>query len=298
MNIAVLGAENSWYFRDLHRAAAGAHRLTSVAFERLAALVTAEGGQVVSGGDDLAAYDAVLVRTMPPGSLEQVVLRMDLLGQLERSGTLVVNPPRAIEVAVDKYLATAKLQQAGLTVPRTAVCQTVDDALDRFRAFGGDVVVKPLFGAEGRGIARIGDEALMLRAAKLLTDLGAVVYLQEFVDHKGQDYRLLVVGERVFGMRRINRDDWRTNVSRGATTAALPVDDNLAEIARRAARATGTRLAGVDLLPAKDGTLYVIEVNAVPGWRALQRTLNIDIAAIVLQDLEGALSAAIGERSG
>jgi ribosomal protein S6--L-glutamate ligase len=42
-------------------------------------------------------------------------------------------------------------------------------------------------------------------------------------------------------------------------------------------------VAGVDLLPGKDGQMYVLEVNAVPGWKALARTLNVDVAALVLE---------------
>ena len=94
---------------------------------------------------------------MPPGSLEQVVFRMDLLARLEAAGTWSFNPARAIEAAVDKYLTTARLAAAGLPVPRTGVCQTVEDALAGFDALGGDVVLKPLFGGEGRGIARLAD---------------------------------------------------------------------------------------------------------------------------------------------
>ena len=90
---------------------------------------------------------AVLVRTMPPGSLEQVVYRMDALGQLAAQGTVVMNPPRSLEVAVDKYLATVKLRAVGLLVPRTFVCQTPDAAMEAFAALGEDVVVKPLFGS-------------------------------------------------------------------------------------------------------------------------------------------------------
>ena len=56
----------------------------------------------------------------------------------------------------------------------------------------------------------------------------------------------------------------------------------LADVARRAADAIGAPVAGVDLLPARDGGLYVLEVNAVPGWRALARTLDVDIAWHVL----------------
>jgi ribosomal protein S6--L-glutamate ligase len=56
----------------------------------------------------------------------------------------------------------------------------------------------------------------------------------------------------------------------------------LEALALRASEAVGTVVAGVDLLPAPDGEWYVIEVNAVPGWQALARTLGVDIAAAVL----------------
>ena len=78
----------------------------------------------------LDGYDGVLVRTMPPGSLEQVVFRMDLLHTLQARGVRVLNPPRAVETCVDKYLATARLAAAGLPVPPTVACQHADAALD------------------------------------------------------------------------------------------------------------------------------------------------------------------------
>jgi len=291
MNLAVLGSAASWYLEDLRRAARPRDTIVSLGFCQLGSSVGPGGLRVASGCDDLRTCDAVLVRSMPPGSLEQIVFRMVVLGRLEQAGTTVMNPPRAIEAAVDKYLATAKLQRAGLPVPRTYVCQTVDAALQAFQALGGDVVVKPLFGAEGRGITRIADDALMLRAAKMLSELGAVVYLQEFVDHEGHDLRLLVLGDRVLGIRRHNPCDWRTNVSRGASTAPAEVSGALADLARRAAAAIGAPLAGVDLLPGKDGMLYVIEVNAVPGWRALARTLDVDVAGLILETVDAAVSA-------
>lgn len=284
MHIAVLCSSDSWYLKDLRRAAADRHEITPVAFRDLAAELPDPrfGGRAL----DLASVDAVLVRTMPPGSLEQVVFRMDVLGRLEAAGKRVINPPRAIEAAVDKYLASAKLAAAGLPTPRTVVCQTPDEALSAFDRLGGDVVVKPLFGAEGRGITRLEDEALAQRAFSLLAGLGAVVYLQEFIPHDGSDVRVLVIGSRLWAVRRSNPLDWRTNVSRGARAEKVELDPQWADLARRAAAAIGAPVAGVDLLPAPDGRLYVLEVNAVPGWRALSRTLDVDIAAHLIEYLD------------
>jgi len=284
MRLAVLCDPESWYLRDLARAAAaGGHEVQPVPFGQLAALVAGSGQRIESEQADLSRFDAVLVRTMPPGSLEQVVFRMDALARLEALGTLVLNPPRVLETAVDKYLTTARLQAAGLPVPRTIVCQDAEAAMEAFAALGGDVVLKPLFGSEGRGIARLTDEALALRAFKMLSHLGAVLYVQEFIEHEGCDLRVLVLGERRYAMRRCNKLDWRTNVSRGAYTEPLELTDELVELAMRAAAAIGASLAGVDLLPGRDGRLYVLEVNGVPGWKALAATLQVDIAREVLE---------------
>ncbi len=132
MRIAVLGAPDSWYFADLKRAAGAEHDLSAVPFSQISSEIDPSGAQVASSGQRLNDFDAVLVRTMPPGSLEQVVFRMDALARLEAAGVRVLNPPRAIEAAVDKYLATARLQAVGLLVPRTFACQRADEALRRF----------------------------------------------------------------------------------------------------------------------------------------------------------------------
>jgi RimK family alpha-L-glutamate ligase len=287
LRFAVLAAPESWYARDLARAAGSDHETTTLPFSEISAVVGRSSDlrpptSVRTAGRDLADFDAVIVRTMPPGSLEQVVFRMDCLGRYEAAGGVVINPARAIEAAVDKFLTTAKLEAAGLLTPRTVCCQTADEAMAAFASLGGDVVLKPLFGSEGRGITRLNDEALALRAFKMLAQLGAVLYLQEFVPHEGCDIRLLVIGERILSIRRRNALDWRTNISRGAKAEAFSPDAALIEMAQRAAAAVGAPLAGVDFLPGRDGELYTIEVNAVPGWKGLGKALDVDVARLVI----------------
>ena len=75
-------------------------------------------------------------------------------------------------------------------------------------------------------------------------------------------------------------------MSRGAKAEAIEASPELVDLARQAAAVVGAPLAGVDLLPARDGQMYVLEVNAVPGWQALARTLDVDIAHEVLGYLE------------
>lgn len=285
MRIAVLGSATSWYVGDLRRAAGTRHTIVPITYRQVCSQIDQATVTIHSGDVDLCRCDAVLVRSMPPGSLEQVIFRMNALAVLEEAGVKIVNPPRAIEVAVDKYLATVRLRDAGLLIPETITCQTAEEAMERFESLGGDVVVKPVFGGEGRGITRVSDEAIALRTFKALEQIGAVLYLQRFVEHEGFDLRLLVIGKEVLGMERRHPHDWRTNISRGAVAAPLEVTDELAELARRACRAVGATVAGVDFLPGKDGRLYAIEVNAVPGWRALAKVANEDVAKLVLREI-------------
>jgi ribosomal protein S6--L-glutamate ligase len=287
MQIAVLGWPGSWYVDDLARAASSRKvALAPIPFRSLQSTISGNAVSVRAEGVELTRVDRVLVRTMPPGSLEQVVFRMDALARVEAAGVPVLNPPRAVEVAVDKYLATARLQAAGLPVPATVSCEAADAAMAAYEALGGDVVVKPIFGSEGRGIFRVSDPDLALRAFRALERIDAVVYLQEFVPHEGADLRAMVVGERMIAaMRRRSTSDWRTNVARGSAAEPIELTDQECSLALKAARAVGAPLAGVDLLPARDGTTYVLEVNAVPGWKALAEATGCDVAGEVLDYL-------------
>ena len=303
MQFAVLGNAGSWYCDVLQRAATErGHRCERIDFTQLISTVGVTAGAPRSGSPrnvqcesiesrDVALnkLDAVIVRTMPPGSLEQVVFRMDALAQLEAAGVTVLNSPKAIECAVDKYLTTSRLAAAGLPVPETVVCENADAALNVFEMLGGDVVVKPLFGAEGRGIVRVSDADLALRTFRTLERIDSVLYLQRFVEHEGFDIRLLMLDGKLIGaMKRRSWNDFRTNVSRDGKAESHTATEAELELALCATKAVGTRFAGVDLLYDRSGECYVIEVNAVPGWRALQRVTGCDVAAVVMKSLEQA----------
>lgn len=294
MRIGVLANEGSWYWRDIVRAAdERGLECRRLEFERLVAAVSnaTPGLNVTCEDCDLLELDALIVRTMPPGSLEQVVFRMDVLGVVESRGTLVHNPPKALECAVDKFLTTARLQRLGVPVPRTVVCESADDALAQFDRLGGDVVVKPLFGSEGRGILRVSDPDLAFRTFRTLQRTSAVLYLQQYVDHGGVDTRVLVYGDSVLGgMRRRAADGFRTNVARlGHAEPYSPSDDECA-MAVRAARITGAVFAGVDLIADRAGRIAVLEVNAVPGWRAFARVTGLDVAGTLLERIQASLA--------
>ena len=277
MRIAILSGGTGWHVQDLLRAASElGHRAEAVDFRRLAAGVETEP-------PPLAGFDAAIVRTIPAGSLEQVVFRMDVLHAAVARGLRVINPPRAVETCVDKYLTNVRLANAGLPTPPTHVAQRADDAFEAFGRLGGDVVVKPVFGAEGRGMQRICDRELAWRTFRVLEQTGQLIYQQKFITHPGHDLRVFVIGGKVRAAMKRTGSEWRTNVAQGGRTERVELSDHAMSLAIRAAEVVGCPIAGVDLLPGPRGELYAIEVNAVPGWKALAATCGVDVAAEVVR---------------
>jgi RimK family alpha-L-glutamate ligase len=288
VRVAILAARQGWHTDQLCRALTEqGHEGCVVPYEALVARLGGTTG-FTSAGEDLAACAAVLARIIPAGSLEQIIFRVDALHALEERGVPVVNSPRTIERTVDKLWTTALLDQAGLAVPETVVCEHPDEALAAFRAFG-DVIVKPLFGSMGLGMVRVTTEEMAFRVFRTLETLRGVYYVQRAIDHAGCDVRAFVVGGRLLGAieRSAPAAGWKTNLARGGRARAVALEPERADLAVAAAGAVGADYAGVDLLPARDGRVYVVEVNGIPGWRGLQEVTSIDVAAAIVGHVLG-----------
>lgn len=284
MNVAILSGGTGWHVQDLLRAARQIDiSASALDFRTLSGACPAPPNYC----DLLADFSAVLVRTMPGGSLEQVVLRMDMLHAAAARGQMVLNPPRAVETCVDKFLTNVRLHQAGLPVPRTIVCQTWQDAMQGFEQLGGDVVVKPIFGSEGRGLIRLTDRELAWRTYQAIGQTGGAIYLQEYLNHPGWDVRAFVLnGKVIAAMKRTAKNDWRTNVAQGGTAEPMTLAASENDLATRAAAATGAVVAGIDLIQNEAGNWFVLEVNAVPGWKALSQVCDIDVSVAILRLLQ------------
>ena len=286
MRVAILGSTGGWHAERLERAlTARGHDCGFAPVTRLVGRI--EGGVALHGGEiALDACDVVLVRGIPRGSLEQVVFRVDALHALAAAGVRVVNGPRAIERTVDKFLASALLAAAGVPTPRTIACERAGDAPEAFRELGSDVIVKPLFGSMGFGMARVEDPDVAQRVFRALEVERAVYYLQETLPRDGADVRAFVVGERVVAAIERVGTGWRANLARGARARPAALDDRQAALCVRAAAALEADYAGVDLLRAADGREHVIEVNGIPGWHGVEHATGVDVAAAIVAHLE------------
>lgn len=243
-------------------------------------------------GFDAELPAGVFVRGVPGGTLEEVILRLDVLHTLAMLGVPVFNSGRAIERSVDKALTSVLLTLADIATPRTWVLEDRAQAralVEPLLAAGRRLVLKPLFGSQGEGLALV-DTLAVFDAA---TPVNGVWYLQEFVDHgveRGgppyRDWRVLVVaGKATHAMSRTSAH-WITNRAQGAQCAAAAfggeLDDRARELAERAAQALDMDYAGVDLLRDGDGRWLVGEVNGVPAWWGLQQVCGPTVSDTLL----------------
>jgi RimK family alpha-L-glutamate ligase len=310
--IGVLGSYSGYYMRELKRAANAwnenptqnaAHPsvlVDTLSFESLSvwsgpelyakACRVTDASRISSDEETvrLNDYDVLLVRSMPLGSIEQIVFRMNALHVVEQSGTVVLNKPRCLEICIDKWLTLDKMRMAGILTPRTVCCQGRDHALEAWHELGEDCIVKPIFGGEGRGLVRVTDREMAWRVFSTLSQMQAVIYVQEFLPNDGFDLRLLVLDDELYTVRRYGHGNWRSNVSQGGKAERVDPTFEQAEIAYKAARLVGGWMVGVDLIETLDGRDVLIEVNAVPGWKATGAACGVDLSERVIRNLTSA----------
>jgi len=246
-----------------------------------------------------ALPDAIVVRSMSGGSFEAVTLRLGILHAARDLGVMVWNDARAIERCVDKSMTSFLLASAGIaTPPNWAVeARQAAAAIVAREVAAGPLVLKPLFGSQGRGLRLIRTPDDLPEPAAV----NGVYYLQRFVgvEHNGfRDFRLLVSRGRVVAAMARHSPGWITNVKRGARPVAVVANEEMRELALRAAAAVGAAFAGVDVLYGADGRPTVLEVNSMPAWSGLQQVTPFNIAAALAGDIVAAMAERLTRRAG
>ncbi len=293
--IAIVTDDPGWHGRVLREAFAARGLSSRFASLTEARLDLGRDFPVVLQGFEERPPAGVFVRGVPGGTLEQVILRLDVLHALRALGVTVYNNGRAIERTVDKAMTSLLLRQAAVATPDTWVCESRQAALALVAhqsSAGRALVLKPLFGSQGVGLCRI-DRPEDLPDPQ---DFGGVYYLQALIptpETEWRDWRVLVVGGRAVAAMQRRSSHWITNRARGGRCYPVALDPLLSGLAEAAARALRIDYAGVDLLQDLEGRFVVTEVNSIPAWRGLQGVASLNIAqALVDHFLARCASAA------
>jgi tetrahydromethanopterin:alpha-L-glutamate ligase len=206
----------------------------------------------------------------------------------------VWNDARAIERCVDKSMTSFLLAQAGIPTPPTWTIEREKDARARIESElrSGPLVLKPLFGSQGRGLK-------LLRSTDDLpppAEVNQVYYVQRFIAAETaayEDYRVFVTGGRAISAMRRSSRSWITNVKQGGKPCVAMLDEELEGLAVAAAAATGADFCGVDIIRPRMGRGMVLEVNSMPAWTGLQQVTSVDIAREIAASLMKALKAKV-----
>lgn len=286
--IAIFTDDPGWHGRQLRTAFANhGYESDFVSLTECRFAIKAGRNPIVIPGFEHDLPDAVFVRGVPGGSLEEVVLYLDFLHALKLMKVPVYNDGHAVERSVDKGMTSFLLQNAGLPTPLTWVLRDRDDALaiaeNELRS-GHLLISKPLFGSQGAGIRRIEKMTDLM----WLTSSRGVYYLQRFVHCAGEgfsDIRVFVInGIAVAAMRRRGKS-WLNNVARGARCELIEIETEMAELAVNATATLAMDYAGVDIIKDQDGRYTVIEVNSIPAWKGLESVCDVNIAQLLADDL-------------
>jgi RimK family alpha-L-glutamate ligase len=230
--------------------------------------------------------DAVIVRGIAPGTLEQITLRMDVLHTLSELNVPVLNTAKAIEHTVDKARTSLRLHLAGINTPKTWACENNDKTYDIAKQQlkqGHTLVLKPLFGCQGKGIERITTILELERQAPVGETFYLQHYISPFIPNQWQDWRLMVVDGQVIAAMSRHSKHWITNFAQGADCLAATVNKEMTALALNAAKAVDAAYAGVDIIRTEDGDYTVLEVNSVPAWKGLQQATGINVADHIAQ---------------
>jgi tetrahydromethanopterin:alpha-L-glutamate ligase len=238
--------------------------------------------------------DGAFVRGVSGGTLQQVIVRLDILHALKLLGVTVYNDGRALERTVDKAMTSLLLHLHGVPTPPTWVCESREQAhaiIQRETMAGRCLVIKPLFGSQGQGV-RLLDRSSRF-PVPMEEHVDGLYYLQGYVDSgegAWHDHRVFVIDGRVAGAMLRHGSSWINNVAQGGRCESLPPGGEIAELALAAAKVVEIDYCGVDIIRDREGKLYVLEVNSIPAWKGLQGVVEMNIAHALVDDFLGKIT--------
>jgi RimK family alpha-L-glutamate ligase len=267
LQAVILASDDGWHIEELKRSL----NRKNIKAERVP--ITELGAGIASNfqlkyrDKILDDFDYIFVRVIPGGSLEQIILRMDILNRMAALGKKIINKPSVIEKTVDKYYT------------QFILAEDFRQALEYCEKWG-DVILKPIFGSLGKGIVRLKDEDTAYRVLRAWDENNFVFYLQKYIEHGQSDIRVFVCkGEIIAASERCGAS-WKTNVARGAFSKKIELPQNIKDMALKTAEILNLDYTGIDIV-LENGSYknaYIIEVNSIPGWYGLQQVTEFNIA--------------------
>lgn len=283
MKIALLARNPNLYShkRLIEAAEARGHQIDWLNTLRCTVHIASHKPEVYYDGEPCIGYDAVIPRI--GASITNYGLA--ILRQFEMRGCWPLNESVAIGRSRDKLRSLQILAKHGLGLPLTAYANDPKKAEEIIRAVKGPpVVIKLLEGTQGIGVVLADTERSAKSVIEAFRGANVNILVQEFIKEAGgTDIRALVVGGKVIAaMKRTGAEgEFRSNLHRGGSAAAIKISPEERSTAIRAAKTMGLNVCGVDMLRSNHGPV-VMEVNSSPGLEGVEKATGIDVAGKII----------------
>ena len=222
---------------------------------------------------------------------------------LEKCGVRLFNSAESVELCDDKMLTYIALAGGGVNLPDTLpapLCYYADAKVRREyvkeigAALGYPLIAKKSFGSWGMDVELIQNEKELAEVAEKFR-MSPHLYQKYVAAHRGEDYRVLVVGGRAIAvMKRTNRRDFRSNIECGGTGSRAEVPADFIAQAERCAEILGLDYCGVDILD-DGGRPVVCEVNSNAFFNEAEKVTGVNVAGAFAGHIASALKCAEAE---
>jgi len=237
------------------------------------------------GGKSLRDLDAVITRIKPSVTFYGCALAR----QFESMGVYTLNSSAAITQSRDKLFSLQLLLKHGVSIPTTGFANSPMDTNDLIDMVGGaPLIVKLLEGTQGRGVVMAETRKAAESVINAFKALRANLLVQEFIkEARGIDLRCFVVSGKVVAsiQREAAPGEFRANLHLGGTASIVKITPEERNLATRAAKVLGLKVAGVDIIRSAKGPL-LLEVNSSPGLEGIELATGKDVASMIVASIE------------
>ncbi len=288
MKIAILSRNKDLYStrRLVEAAEKRGHSVEVIDYSRCYMNITSKKPSSIHyQGKQIGPFDAIIPRI----GAQKTFYGTAVVRQFETMGTYTINPSIGITRSRDKLRAQQLLSMKGVHMPITGFAYAPTDINDLIQMVGGTpLIIKLIEGTQGVGVVLAETKKSAESLIQTFMGLNANIIIQEFIaESKGSDIRCFVVGGKVVAAmkRTAELGEFRANIHRGGTAETVRITKAEREMAIKASKIMGLRMAGVDLLRSKHGPL-VLEINSSPGLEGIEKTTKKDIASLIIQHIE------------
>lgn len=178
-------------------------------------------------------------------------------------------------ICMDKGTAKVFLKSAGVPTPQGIIIRKKEGAAEKVRReMPLPYVVKPLSGGSSIGVSIVREDAELEEALKEVFRWDTAVLVEEYIE--GREFGVGVIEGKALPVIEIapitGFYDYKNKYKAGSTVETCPANidadqtERMQQFAEDAAKALGlSTYARMDFLMKKDGQIYCLEANTLPG---------------------------------